>query len=250
MQPVVGYINRGLAGQYVRSILPLHTPQTRDPYAYASTAMAGAWEVPILDPQEQWGGTCASFATAQLLRYHSANAHESWQNPSPYWIMHHALILDNMGEHNNVLGNRSIQSTWVHSTMAAVTYYGVPTVSDAEETCFNLRTRPSVSKIHEAYISKIANKRAPMSVDPRSYNRPFIFTAPCYESFMRDHDIVTVDVTGAQIGLHAWLCVGRNSNGYLLQSSWGKSWGGRHDGCAYATDRFMRMAFDAWSLRP
>lgn len=207
-------------------------------------------EVTPLPALQQVGGTCCAFAMAQLLRYvaqiYPDRVPATWKNPSPFWLLYHALILDGMGDEAFARGG---EGTWVHSVMAAVKYYGVNTMVKSEYERFSVGKRysPTPNAIMEAYKSKMHNLQ-PIRIDGslESSPLPVICTIPVYEEIQRVGETM-LRGEGPSIGLHAWVYLGKREGKHLLQSSWGNSWGGQGNGCIYATDNYVARAYDKWT---
>jgi hypothetical protein len=76
--------------------------------------------------------------------------------------------------------------------------------------------------------------------------KPVVFGMQVGRSFV-DGSTATIDRdSGKQLGGHAMVCCGYESDRFKILSSWGTSWS--RNGFAWVTERRMQEAFDLWSL--
>jgi Papain family cysteine protease len=79
----------------------------------------------------------------------------------------------------------------------------------------------------------------------RGWETPVMVTTPLRESLA----VIRRDRHATALGGHAFAIVGYNEIGFLVQNSWGESWGNK----GFATllyDDWLQSAYDAWVCRP
>jgi hypothetical protein len=76
--------------------------------------------------------------------------------------------------------------------------------------------------------------------------KPVVFGLQVGRSFV-DGSTSTIDRdSGRELGGHAMVCVGYESDRFKILSSWGTAWS--RNGFAWVTERRMQEAFDLWSI--